>query len=64
LKNRRKDRWRDVQNVEADMGHYILSDRPMTEQEWIEATYGVYTKQFDHRGAMIIAPEIISVRKK
>jgi hypothetical protein len=36
LKNRRKDRWRDVQNLEADVGHYILSDRPMTEQEWIE----------------------------
>ena len=36
LKNRRKDRWRDVQNVESEVGHYILSDRPMTEQEWIE----------------------------
>jgi hypothetical protein len=35
LKNRRKDRWRDVQNVEADVGHYILSDRPMSEEEWI-----------------------------
>jgi hypothetical protein len=35
LKNRRKDRWRDVQNVEADIGHYILSDRPMSEEEWI-----------------------------
>ena len=35
LKNRRKDRWRDVQSVEADVGHYILSDRPMTEEEWI-----------------------------
>ena len=35
LKNHRKDRWRDVQNVEADIGHYILSDRPMSEEEWI-----------------------------
>jgi hypothetical protein len=34
LKNRRKDRWRDVQNIEADIGH-ILSDKPMTEDEWI-----------------------------
>ena len=35
LKNRRRDRWRDVQNVETDIGHYILSDRPMSEEEWI-----------------------------
>ncbi len=35
LKNRRKDRWRDVQNLEADVGHYILSDRPMSEEQWI-----------------------------
>jgi len=24
-----------VQNVESDIGHYILSDRPMSEEEWI-----------------------------
>jgi len=36
LKNRRSDRWRDVQNVEADIGHYILSDRPMTAEQWIK----------------------------
>jgi hypothetical protein len=35
LKNRRKDRWRDVQNIESEVGHYILSDRPMSEDEWI-----------------------------
>ena len=27
--------WRDVQNLSADVGHYILSDKPMTEDEWI-----------------------------
>ena len=36
LKNRRPDRWRDVQNINADVGHYIISDKPMTEAEWIE----------------------------
>jgi hypothetical protein len=36
LKNRRKDRWRDVQNIESEVGHYILSDKPMSEAEWIE----------------------------
>ena len=35
LKNRRPDRWRDVQNINADVGHYIISDKPMTEQQWI-----------------------------
>ena len=35
LKNRRPDRWRDVQNINADVGHYIISDRPMTEEQWI-----------------------------
>ena len=38
LKNRRKDRWRDVQNVEAALGHYVISEKPLTEEEWIEHT--------------------------
>ena len=36
LKNRRPSEWRDVQNINADVGHYILSNKPMTEDEWIE----------------------------
>ena len=36
LKNRRPDRWRDVQNIEAKMGHYIISERPLSESEWIK----------------------------
>jgi hypothetical protein len=35
LKNRRPSEWRDVQNIQADVGHYIISDRPMTEEQWI-----------------------------
>ena len=35
LKNRMPDRWRDVQRVEAELGHYVISERPMTEEEWI-----------------------------
>jgi hypothetical protein len=34
LKNRDPDRWRDVQNVEHVLGKYIISDHPMTEEEW------------------------------
>jgi hypothetical protein len=37
LKNRRPSEWRDVQNIDAAVGHYILSDSPMTEEQWIEA---------------------------
>ena len=35
LKNRRKDRWRDVQQLQGGVGHYIISDRPMSEEQWI-----------------------------
>ena len=35
LKNRAPERWRDVQRIDAAMGHYVLSDRPMTEEEWV-----------------------------
>ena len=35
LKNRRPSEWRDVQNINADVGHYIISDRPMSEEQWI-----------------------------
>jgi hypothetical protein len=36
LKNRRPSEWRDVHNVDASVGHYILSDHPLSEDEWIE----------------------------
>jgi hypothetical protein len=35
LKNRRPDRWRDVQQLQGGVGHYIISDRPMSEEQWI-----------------------------
>jgi hypothetical protein len=35
LRNRRPDCWRDVQNIEAQHGLYIISERPLTEEEWI-----------------------------
>ena len=36
LKKRRPHEWRDAQNVDATVGHYIISDRPMTEEQWIK----------------------------
>jgi len=35
LKNRRPDRWRDVQNIDHAVGVYHISEKPMTEAEWI-----------------------------
>jgi hypothetical protein len=37
LKNRRPDRWRDTQQIDHAVGHYVISERPMTEEEWIRA---------------------------
>jgi hypothetical protein len=36
LKNRDPEQWRDVQQLQSEVGHYIISDRPLTEAEWIE----------------------------
>ena len=36
LKNRRPNRWRDVQHLDQAVGHYIIADRPLSEDEWIE----------------------------
>jgi len=34
LKNREPDQWRDVQNVDHVLAKYIISDRPMTVEQW------------------------------
>jgi hypothetical protein len=34
LKNRDPEHWRDVQNVEHAIGKYIISDKPMTAEQW------------------------------
>jgi hypothetical protein len=31
LKNKRPSEWRDVQHLDQAVGHYILSNAPMTE---------------------------------
>jgi hypothetical protein len=35
LKNRDPAHWRDAWQVGHSIGKYIISDRPMTEEEWI-----------------------------
>jgi hypothetical protein len=34
LKNRDPARWREAQQLEHVLGKYVISDRPMTEEEW------------------------------
>jgi hypothetical protein len=34
LKNRDPQHWRDSQQLEHVLGRYIISDQPMTEEEW------------------------------
>ena len=38
LKNRRKERWRDVQNIDHAVGVYHISEEPMIEEDWIRET--------------------------
>jgi hypothetical protein len=35
LKNRDPARWRDAWQLEHISGKYIISDKPLTEEEWI-----------------------------
>jgi hypothetical protein len=34
LKNRDPQHWRDVQNIEHALGKYIISDTPMSAEQW------------------------------
>ena len=34
LKNRKPVEWRDVQQMEHVIGKYIISDKPMSEEQW------------------------------
>jgi hypothetical protein len=34
MKNRDPQHWRDSQQLEHVLGNYIISDRPMSEEEW------------------------------
>jgi transcriptional regulator with XRE-family HTH domain len=53
LKNRDPAHWRDAWQVEAVTGKYIISDRPMTAEEWIKAS-----------GATVIDAEPVAIEDK
>ena len=48
LKNRRPSEWRDVQQIEQAVGMYIISDRPLTEDEWIEQRTKAQPQLIEH----------------
>jgi hypothetical protein len=35
LKNRDPAHWRDAWQIEASVGKYLISDKPMTTEQWI-----------------------------
>jgi hypothetical protein len=35
LKNRKPRQWRDAWQIEASVGKYLISDKPMSEADWI-----------------------------
>jgi hypothetical protein len=56
LKNRDPDRWRDVQNVEHVLGKYLISDKPMTLEEWAARATVVNEVIDDSNQATITSP--------
>ena len=57
LKNRDPERWRDVQNVEHVMGKYIISDHPMTAEQWAAERATVVNEVIDDTAGSLPAPE-------
>jgi hypothetical protein len=55
LKNRDPEHWRDVQNVTHVLGKYIISDQPMTEEEWARERADVIDAQPTQRADVIDA---------
>jgi hypothetical protein len=47
LKNRDPEHWRDIQNVEHVLGKYLISDKPMTLEEWASARATVVNEVID-----------------
>jgi hypothetical protein len=65
LKNRDPERSRDVQNVEHVMGKYLISDHPMTVEQWAASmSEGRYMEgETEKRAAIFIGPEFGTVQR-
>jgi hypothetical protein len=55
LKNRAPQHWRDNQQLEHVMGKYIISDKPMTEEQWARERADVIDAQPTQRADVIDA---------
>ena len=67
LKNRDPDRWRDLQNVEHLIGKYIISDHPMTIEQWAAERATVVNEVIDDTVGESVTPGLpkgIEQRKK
>jgi hypothetical protein len=49
MKNHDPEHWRDVQNVTHVLGKYIISDKPMTEEEWARERADVLDGMYEPR---------------
>ena len=50
--------WRDVQHLDQAVGHYIISDRPMTEEQWIAER----TKVIEAKPVTPALPQLRTIR--
>jgi hypothetical protein len=50
-KNRMPERWRDQQQIDHVLGKYLISDRPMTPEEWARERADVLDMPADNQAA-------------
>jgi hypothetical protein len=61
------ERWRDVQNVEHVLGKYLISDHPMTIEQWAAERATVVNEVIDDTVGESVTQELpkgIERRKK
>ena len=68
LKSRDPVRWRDAWQIEGAIGRYIISDRPMTKEEWVReraVMIDVTPKKPDAHlgGAIMPMPGVVQVTR-
>jgi hypothetical protein len=57
LKNRDPQHWRDSQQMEHVLGKYIISDHPMTEEQWARERADVIDAE--SRASVMVGSKII-----
>ena len=57
------DRWRDVQNVEHVLGKYLISDHPMTVEQWAAERATVVNEVIDDSATPALPAGTSNARK-